>query len=181
MIYQLVHNNFHSLIQNAGVLKRAQIFRFFEDEASHEQIERMLKQFVNNNYINYNSKTDCYMSKKFARVKPKYEHERIRAFWPVAYMGSLYIQQIYLLQYPFQYAFITSENLSYDIAVVNSRNEALDVRTYLLRFNNTAIPDDVNHIALVENSELGSALKDFGFNMYVMLDPVSNEPFYEKL
>ena len=181
MIYEYTQYNIIALMQTAGTLERTQLMRFFSDEMIESRLGAVLDKLVLNNYLKYNPDTDTYTYHAAPDLKPDIIKRRIRAFWVLANWGSTSILQVYVLNYPFQFMVVTTDNTVFDIVVCNSVNEAQLARHV---WNISAIknvPDDVNHIAVVPTAEIGEKVRPYGFDSYCLINPFTKETSYVTL
>lgn len=170
MIYEDTAHNMIALMHTVGTLYRKQIFKFFSDEMSTSQQQRLLNEMVKHNLLKYDPETDRYTFSGSPKVKEEFLRRRLYAFWVIANMGSNNVVQIDLLPYPFQFSVIDIDNHPYDIMACYSEDDAMLAQrswdTQLVK----GYPDNVNHIALVAWESVGKSIAKYGFDSYCTLN-----------
>lgn len=174
-----VARNLIILLHSLGSLQKEQLVRFFSDTMEERQFNVLLKQLTSYNYIKYDKETDRYYWSREEEYIDEIKGRTIRAFWIAASSGSRKIAEIYPLNYPQQLGFITDENVIYDVTVCYSQTDALAAKEARDRNRIEGVPDGVNHVAVVNDRELGKELGRYGFDVYCMIDPETHIPYYE--
>lgn len=160
-------------MQSFGTLKKEQLIRFFSDEMPASRIEPLLNELINYNYLRYDADSDTYSyhAPPSPALQQNVLDRRIKSFWVLANYGSQNVLQTYILSYPLQCMFITPDNISYDVTVCTSESDA-QIAAQVWRMSAIKnVPDITNHIAVVDDHELGKKLRVYGFDSYCIVDP----------
>ncbi len=181
MEYTSTINCIRDVVRSMGTLSVEQLFLFFRNAGDSESVEYYIKQLLSMRIFDYD-KVRNWVTYHGAYGMPGIKEETIRrrqmAFWVVAYFGYENIREVTQLKYPSQILFITEDNASYDLTVCTTEMEASQaVRARTIR-EPADLPDDVNHIAIVRDKELGAKILPYGFDSYCILDPTSKTPSY---
>lgn len=105
---------------------------------------------------------------------------RIDAFWVVANMRSINVIDVDLLEYPSQFSVIDVNNNLYDVTVCLTTQDANMARMKRERYMLKDRVDDVNHIAVVYQKNLGEQLGAYGFDSFAIIDPDTHEIKYQE-
>ena len=178
MLYKHTKDNMKALMQQVGFLEREQIIRFFSDAMPAQNVDKLIRELISYNTLKEDPVTGLIYYSAAPELKPFIRNGRIKAFWVLANWGSENINAVYTLNYPSQFMIISSDNIAFDVTVCNSTNEAQIVRHMWDANAIKGVPDDINHIAVVDNHELGSKLKVYGFDNYCIIDPFTSETDY---
>ena len=178
MMYEYFKDNLKCLMQTVGVLNRQQLLRFFSDTMPESRIKYWLERMVLANMLDYDEKTDRYSWRGYCKLNKELTDRRITAFWVLANWGSSKITTVEVLAYPQQYWVITSENVSYDIAVCKTTNDASLVMNKLRLQSVKGESDETIHIAIVPNDTIGAEMQNYGFDCYCILNPLTHEAAY---
>lgn len=181
MLYTKTEYNILHLLNITGTLKREQLTRFFSDHTAEnyytiERVEYILKKLCDNSYLRYDFDADTYSSVNAPQISNEIMQRRIKAFWVIANTSSRDILQILKLEYPAQFMFITADNEVFDITVVYSLSDAANASSMWAK--HTCGEDQVFHIAVVNDRDLGLALDRYGFDCYCMIDPKTYNASY---
>ena len=178
MLYEYVHQNILTLLQRVGTLQRKQIITLFKSELSASGVQRILNSYVQCNEFKYDPGKDRYSFHSAPKVNEVVLSRRIDAFWVIANWGSENIISIDLLEYPSQYSVIDTDNKCYDITVCATEQDGELAMQKRLRYMIAGRPDDVIHIAVVYFDPVGENLRQFGFDSYATIDPVTHAMTY---
>ena len=82
-----------------------------------------------------------------------------------------------MLPYPTEYLFITTENVVYDITVVENRSIAYAARSQWRERNVGGVEDETIHIAVCFNEEMAEEIAEYEFDSFCILDD-DHRPIY---
>ena len=200
MLYEAPVDNLKCLMRSCTVLSRDGLYRFFSSQLSQAQVDFLIGALARDRILDiderdYNIVWFHRNAVKTSRMKPEYVKAKIRAFWAIARVGCDGILDVAALDHPSQFSFVATSKdeageekyIPYDIAVCNSIQTAHTVVYKRKLHGSDKIVDEATHIALVNDTETGEAIKKesldensriyHGFDCYCTLDS-NNVPRY---
>lgn len=185
MIYQYTCDNIKALMQDMGTLEEAQLIRFFSNEMQPIRVKYMLDQYVIRRLFSYDEEKKIYQYMGAAHLTPEVADRRRLAFWVVANMGSTNVMDVYPIRYPCLMNVVSTDNISYDITVVESEDEARQAVRVRQNSQIAGGVDDVNHIAVLRRpsdaKKLHPVLQACGFDSYCTIDPTTKQPVWSTI
>lgn len=167
------------LICSIGALRKEQIIRYFSDFMLSDRIEKVLNLLCERHILVFNEDLNCYSYGVKAIRKTKLIERITRAFWPIAEIGADEIREVVLSPVmSSQIIFVTQDNFVFDVAVINTRSEALIAERIRRELIPTEEKDSVIHIAIIPTAEDAGILKGCGFDDICLIDPVTNNVSY---
>lgn len=195
MFFESTMANIHYLIDNVFVVSKEQLDVFFLDTVDSENVEFYTNQLIDQKFLTLQSNRNFLIKKDFAKEKTEYNRTYIKTtsvypisssffddivkiFWCVAYCKSSQIKDVFTFSIdPAQIMFVTTDGDLYDVTMCSSLTKAHYASIKRKAFQVPGVEDDVCHIALVNNEETGMQMKDYGFDLYCILQE-NNEPEY---
>ena len=83
--------------------------------------------------------------------------------------------------YPVDLTFIDSKNQTYDVCVVENRDDAVAAAVFQEKSFVRGVVDDINHIAVLRRASDVKYLEGLGFDSYCTFDPKTKRAHYEYL
>lgn len=168
------------IVESVGTVYVEQLERFFRNSEEAAKLPYFIKEYISLRLFDYNKEKNLVRWHVSPELSDEVVRRRLMAFWIIANFGVEGIRQVIPLRYPSQYYFITTTNEAYDLTVCTQESEAKTAFHTLKLFQ---IPgeDDVNHIAIVPNREVGKAVMEAlpeGFDSYAVFDPQTKLPSY---
>ncbi len=179
MIYEATIDNLVMLLKTVGELNRDQLLRFFRNAHDSRNVDFYITQLCKDRVLDYDEARNRVRFHKAPKIKDVEISKRIQAFWIIASFGSENVREVALLEYPSQFIFITHDNEVYDLTVCLTRSDAQMAVRYRKSCMIEGMPDDINHIAIVNTIEEGEALSAYGFDSYCILDSTKAPHYYE--
>lgn len=177
MLFEETIKNMRYLLREITVATPEQLILFFRDEADSRQVMEFIWSLKRRGEVDYDVQTGLVFWHKKLGLKEYAMKERIRAFWVVAYFGSIAVRDISVIKQPLTFEVLLNsakeggeiEVEVYDIAICNTTLEALAIARAIDRNKLKDIPDEVVHIVIVPDEEMGERLAPYGFDTYVTL------------
>lgn len=178
MIFKSTKLNMITLLRAVGYMKTEQIMRFFSDADDAQNIPFYIKQQVDEKNFLYDKSRDILQFRRAEPIKSDVVLKRIRALWVLSAFGSSDVRQVFLIPYPGEYMFITSDDRCYDVICVDNNTIAQLAMYNRTKFLPKDMPDEVNHIAVVGNADFGRRLDAYQFDSYCTLDGEHNPQYF---
>ena len=179
MLYEQTPVNLEMLVREIGVVHRVQLVRFFSDVETERKMNYYIKCLMDDHKLIYEKEHDILRWHASPRFIFEERERRIRAFWLPTSFKSTNIKEIIILQYPFQFLFITHDDELYDVAVCDDSSTAFLCRKRIEMSLVDGIEDEVNHILLTRSESTGRKLNGYGFDSFCVLDDENNPRYFE--
>lgn len=170
MIYKTTQNCIQETVRSLGTISVEQLVRLFRSAPDADNVEYYLKELIGMSVFEYSRANNWVRYHGAPGLKEDFERRRVMAFWIVADFGYDNVREVIPLQYPAQLLFITEDNDVFDITVCVSEKEAVIAAATWSLTKIEGVEDEVNHIALVRDPEVGKAVLKYGFDSYCILD-----------
>lgn len=159
-------DNIINTMKAMGTLRIDQLMKYFRSSDDAQKLAFYIKELIDTHVLSYDKSTNEVTYRDSLRLNRDPIIRRIIAFWIPAYMGFDNIRELYSLRYPAQILFVTETNVAYDISVCVTGDEGAfaDYARQLHLLSN--VSDNVNHIAIVQNHEIGEEILKYNFDSY---------------
>lgn len=168
--------NIESLLREIDVVGIDQLFLFFRDEMIPKTVLNYVRQMAKDGLVDYDKKRGIV-----SRHNAKYFlsegrlNSKLKAFWIVAYFGSQAVLDVVSLKPPFVFEMLVKGQAEkdsieiYDIVICNTTTEATLAARILQRNAIKDVPDEVVHLCIVPDEEIGNRLEPYGFDAFVTM------------
>ena len=170
MLYERTQLNILSLFRTVGYARPDQLIRFFSDAPDAKSVEFYIKQLLSSQYLVLGNQGNILKYRKAPNITHSAIVNRLNALWVLASFDSSEVRQVYLMPYPTELAFITNDNLAYDVTCCDSTTVAQMAMTKREQSLPAGVTDDINHIVIVPNAQIGESLSPYGFDSYCIFD-----------
>ena len=153
-----------------GTLRIDQLMKYFRSADDAQKLAFYIKELIDTNVLSYDKGTNEVTYQDSLRLNRDPIIRRIIAFWIPAYMGFDNIRELYSLRYPAQILFVTETNIAYDISVCVTADEGAFAECARQLNLIYGVPDNVNHIAIVPDHEVGKKVLAYNFDSYCIFD-----------
>lgn len=171
----------HHYIDLVGVVPHDQINAFFS-QRNPETVQWCLSSLVVEHEILYDQTTDTYKA-TYANTKSQYAQSTLTlSGWVLAGIGETKIREFFPERYPNQLLFITEDNKVCDLMVFTVPTQR--ALCMLVKSSRQArIPaeetDEIVHLALVSDRQMGEELAPYQFDYYIVLGRDKLPTFYK--
>jgi len=153
-----------------GTLRVDQLMKYFRSADDAQKVAFYITELIDSHILTYDKGTNEVTFRDSLRLNRDPVIRRIMAFWILAYMGYDKIQELYSLRYPSQVLYVTETNESYDISVCVTADEGAFAECARQLYLIPGAPDNVNHIAVVPDHEVGKKVLEYNFDSYCIFD-----------
>ncbi len=177
------------IINNMCTLGVDQLKWFFRNANDAFNLDYYIQTLISSPLYDFNKVKNRISYHLAPKYKDNVIDRYILAFWVVAYFGYEAVREVQLLKYPSQILFITedddefqegeSKNEVYDVTVCTTEMEASVAYQNRQLYAIDGVKDEVNHIAMVTNHDIGKAVMKYGFDCYCMLDADKIPQWYQ--
>ena len=157
------------LVKEMGAVKVAQLLILFMNTVDSLDLIDSIEQLILTDKYEYDKVTDQIKYYGGPKYKDDVIRRRIAAFWIVASFGYENVREILPLRYPMQLLFISNDNVCYDITVCEHNVDATTSVRVRKLYAIQGEPDDVKHIIIVKNEEIGRKVIKYGFDCFCIL------------
>ena len=196
---EAILENMINVVRSVGTVSVPQLVYFFRDVCPNKtDVELCIKDLMIRHILIYNKAYNWVSFHSAPKEKDEMIRRKVMAFWIIANVASDNVREIYPMGYPSQLIFVVEregydpEDTAAEDADINSEKadeysgfyditvceDLKDASLYGVtkNLNERSILDDVNHIALVPNDEVGREALKYGFDNYCILakDPDQN-------
>ena len=180
MIYKYTFANILTLMQSVGELEEAQVVRFFANEATPIVVNSLLEQLIRRNILKYDPEKKLISYMGATKLRDEIAERRRYAFWCLVNLGSTNLNAL-SASYPVDLTFIDNKNQTYDVCVVENRDDAVAAAVFQEKSFVRGVVDDINHIAVLRRASDVKYLEGLGFDSYCTFDPKTKRAHYEYL
>lgn len=180
MEFLSTRNCLEQIMRTMGTLEVSQVERFFRNAPDIANLNLYVSRFVGYHIFDYSETKKRLSYHSFPATKDDIVNRRITAFWIPASFGYDNVREIILLKYPSQILFISEDNEVYDVTVCTCEEDASIAERIREHYATKGIEDDVNHIAVVRNADLGREALKHGFDSYCILDEYKHPTYYNE-
>lgn len=188
-----LYPSIEQFVAKLGAVSKEQIMRYFRVHHK-DTIEWCLNRLVRDPKINYSEREKKYFP-RVPTIRTESEAKALeKAIWVLAEFGDTEVEDFMTIGYPQSLMIITTDNVVYDVTVMNSLNVDIikTVIPFYQKLNTPGkggvdgvpyfeeMPDIINHIALVPSRDVARKLLGSYFSCYCILNPQTNTPDYHE-
>lgn len=179
MIFEYTRDNIMYLMSNIEYASISQLIRFFSDTEDRENVSYYIKKLIaGRDLVLVNADRGLIKIRKASPINDAFISARVRAFWLIAEMKSRNITDVFRMQYPSQLGFITANNECYDITICDTLIHAQLAKKKRDEELAKGTIDQVSHIAIVRDTDIGNQLAAYGFDTFCLLDAEHKPSYY---
>lgn len=177
MIYLNPLDNVRQIIRDVGTVSFDQLAVLFSDVITPQILFSYVAWLAKLGEVDYDQRNRRVYWHYAPELTEEMARRLMKAFWIVSYFGSKSVQSVSLMKPPFYLEVILAidgATEAYDIAICNSTMEAAVAARQLQRMRIANTPDEVVHLVVVPDSDIGNKLDPYGFDSFVTLQSVND-------
>lgn len=180
MIYKSTEDCIQEVVRTMGTVSVEQLLRYFRNAPDKDNLQYYIEELIRMRVFDYIKPSNWVRYHNSPKLNETEERRRVMAFWVVADFGYDNIRELYVLRAPWQLLMITEDNNVFDIAVCVNKGDAIAMARAIPQAQIAGVPDEVNHIAIVREKEMGATVLPYGFDSCCILDENKSPHYYDK-